>query len=200
MSLSPTGTFIWISILSDGDLPEFNAFLSKVDDQTSVGKNAKKREAPALWVGMQISAATVKNSLQGPQKIKNETALWPSDATSGNIFKETQNTNLKEYRHPYIYYSVMYNSQDTEATQVPINRQVDKKRWWYVALARWLSWLEHHPRHQSVLSSVPGQGIYLGCRFDPQLGHIPEATHRCLSPSSPTPFLSKVNKHLLGED
>ena len=29
--------------------------------------------------------------------------------------------------YPYVHYSVIYNSQDMKATQVPINRKVDKK-------------------------------------------------------------------------
>ena len=29
--------------------------------------------------------------------------------------------------HPYVYCSVIYNSQDLEAAQVPISRGVDKK-------------------------------------------------------------------------
>ena len=29
--------------------------------------------------------------------------------------------------HPYVHCSIIYNSQDTEATHVLINRQVDKK-------------------------------------------------------------------------
>ena len=47
-------------------------------------------------------------------------------STSGYISKEAQNTNSKEYMHPYVYCSVIYNSQAKETTQVPINRWVDK--------------------------------------------------------------------------
>lgn len=41
--------------------------------------------------------------------------------------KNPQNTNLKDYMHPYIHYSIIYSHQATEATQVPINRQEEKK-------------------------------------------------------------------------
>ena len=34
---------------------------------------------------METGAATVKNSMEFPQKIKNETVLWPSDSTAGTI-------------------------------------------------------------------------------------------------------------------
>ena len=46
-----------------------------------------------------------------------------------------------------------------------------------LALAGWLSWLEHHPLHQKVAGSIPSQGTYLGGRFDPWLGHVREATN-----------------------
>ena len=39
--------------------------------------------------------------------------------------------------------------------------------------AQWLSWLECHPMHQKIVGSISGQGTYLGCGFDPWLGHIP---------------------------
>ena len=40
---------------------------------TGVGKTVEKREPYALLVGTQIGAATVENSMQFPQKIKNRT-------------------------------------------------------------------------------------------------------------------------------
>ena len=55
---------------------------------------------PALLVAMQTDAATVKNSLEIPKKIKNGTSLWPRDFNSGDLSEETQNTNVKEYMHP----------------------------------------------------------------------------------------------------
>ena len=58
-------------------------------------------------------------------KLKNGTALWPSHSTSRNLSEETQNSNLKEYMHPYVHCRVIYNSQDLEAAQVSISRQVD---------------------------------------------------------------------------
>ena len=60
------------------------------------------------------------------KKIKNGTALRLSDSISGNISEETQNTNLKEHKHPCVHCSVFYNCQDTEAAQVSISRRVDK--------------------------------------------------------------------------
>ena len=53
-----------------------------------------------------------------------------------------------------------------------------------VALARWLSWLEHRPTHQKAVGSIPGQGTQLGFRFHPWSGRIPEATSQCFSLTS----------------
>ena len=58
--------------------------------------------------------------------MEKRTALWPSDSRSRYLSKETQNTNSKEYMHPYARCNIIYNSQDMEATQMPINRWMDK--------------------------------------------------------------------------
>ena len=43
----------------------------------------RKGKPSALLVGMQTGAATVENSTEFPQEIKNGTAFWPSDPTAG---------------------------------------------------------------------------------------------------------------------
>ena len=48
-------------------------------------------------------------------------------STSGNISNKTWNTNSKEYKHPFVHCSIIYNSHDLEAAQVPTRGQVDKK-------------------------------------------------------------------------
>ena len=55
------------------------------------------------------------------QKIKNGSAFWPSNPTSGNISEGIQNSNLKEHKHPYVHCTVIDNHQDMEAAQVSIN-------------------------------------------------------------------------------
>ena len=54
----------------------------------------RKGNSFALFVGIQIGADTVESNMETPQKIKNGSAFLPSDPTSGNISKKTQNTNL----------------------------------------------------------------------------------------------------------
>ena len=76
----------------------------------------------ALLVGMQTGAATVESSMEIIQKIEVGSAYLPSDLTSGNISEVTQNTNLKEYKHPCVHSSVIYDHQNMEAAQLSINR------------------------------------------------------------------------------
>ena len=56
----------------------------------------------ALLVGMQIGAATVESSMEIPQKVKNGSAFQLREPTSGNISRETRNTNSKAYIHMFI--------------------------------------------------------------------------------------------------
>ena len=60
----------------------------------------RKGNTFALLVGMQTGAATMESSMEIPQKMKNGSAFRPNDPISGNIFERTQNTNLKEQKHP----------------------------------------------------------------------------------------------------
>ena len=50
----------------------------------------------------------------------------PGNSTSGYLSKETQNTKLKRHTHPYVHCSIIYKSQDMEATQVSAHRQMNR--------------------------------------------------------------------------
>ena len=58
-----------------------------------------------------------------------------------------------------------------------------------MALARWLSWLEHHPIHQKVAGSIPGRGAHGRQLVDVSLS-------LCVYPALSS--LSKINKCILG--
>ena len=49
------------------------------------GTLCSSHQPDAVLVGMQIGGATVKNSMQFPQKTKNGTTPWPSNFTAGII-------------------------------------------------------------------------------------------------------------------
>ena len=57
----------------------------------------------------------MENSMEGPQKTKNRTTIWPSTSTPGFISRKNENTNLKTYMHPSFHSSTIYYSQDMEA-------------------------------------------------------------------------------------
>ena len=46
----------------------------------------------------------------------------------------------------------------------------NKKKIW--ALTEWLSWLERPSVNGRVAGLIPGQGLCVGCWFDPQLGPV----------------------------
>ena len=71
-------------------------------------------------------AATMENGMGIFQKTKNRTAILTNNFTSGYIPKENKNTNLKRHTHISVHCSIIYNCQDTEATQMLINRWMGK--------------------------------------------------------------------------
>ena len=55
-----------------------------------------------------------------------------SNYTTGYLSKENENTNLKSYMHPYVFWNIVYNNQSMEATSVSINRWIDNEDVWYI--------------------------------------------------------------------
>ena len=90
----------------------------------------RKEKSRAVFVGMQISAAIMENSMEVPQNINNgiisfySCAFWHSNPTSENISKE-QNTNLKEYMHPYVHCSAIW-----KLLKCPLADEWLKKLWY----------------------------------------------------------------------
>lgn len=80
----------------------------------------RKRNLRGLLLGLEIGTATMENSMEIPQKIKNRTNIKTINSTSWNFSKENKNIIQKIYMHPYVHVSIIYNSQDMEITQVPI--------------------------------------------------------------------------------
>ena len=70
----------------------------------------------ALLVGMKIRAATMENSMEAPQKIKNRTTIRSSNPSSGYLFERNEITISKRYLHPHVHCSIIYNSQDMGKT------------------------------------------------------------------------------------
>ena len=67
---------------------------------------------------------------------------------SGYISKENENTKSKRYMHPCVYSSIIYNTQNIEAIQVPINRQMEKEDVVYIYI------YTHIHTHNGILLSL----------------------------------------------
>ena len=70
--------------------------------------------------------------MEAPQKTT--TTMRFSHPTPVYISKENKNTNLKRYMYPNVHSGVAYNSQDIEAIQMSINRQMDEEYVVYVCI------------------------------------------------------------------
>ena len=76
----------------------------------------RKGNPRALLVGLYIGASTMENNMEVPQKIKNRTTVRSGNSTPGYLSEENENTNSKRYMHPCVHCSIIYNSQDMDAT------------------------------------------------------------------------------------
>ena len=64
------------------------------------------------WWECKLGATTTENSMEDPQKIKKKKIEPPNDP----------GIPLEKCMHPCVYGSIIHNSQDMDATKVPINR------------------------------------------------------------------------------
>ena len=87
----------------------------------------RKGNPLALLVGIQTGAATLENSMEVPQKVKNRTTLQSSDSITRYLPKEYKNTNSKGYMYPNVYSSATDNSQSMERAQMSIDGWMDKE-------------------------------------------------------------------------
>ena len=87
----------------------------------------RERISFALLVGMQTGAATLENSMEVPQKIKNRTTLQPSNCTNRYLSKGYRYAVSKEHMHPHVYSSTINNSQSMKRAQMSIDRWMDKE-------------------------------------------------------------------------
>ena len=70
----------------------------------------RERISFALLVGMQAGAATLENSMEVPQKIKNRAALGPINCIPRYLSKGYKNADSKGHMHPNVYSSIVNNS------------------------------------------------------------------------------------------
>jgi len=61
------------------------------------------------------------------KKKKNRATILSSNSTLRYFSKESKNINSKRHIQPFVYFSIIYYSQDTEAIQVSTNRGIDEE-------------------------------------------------------------------------
>ena len=99
---------------------------SKRQQITSVVEDVEKRELSYIVGGNVNWCSCYGNNMKKPQTIKNRTTMCTRNSISGYLCKENKSTNLKRYMHPYVHWSIIYNSQDMETNEVSIDGWMDK--------------------------------------------------------------------------
>ena len=87
----------------------------------------RKGSPLARLVGMWTGAATLENCVEVPQRVKNRSALWPSNCTVGDLPQRYRCNETPGHLHPDVYSSNVHNSQTVEGASVSI--EWIKKMW-----------------------------------------------------------------------
>ena len=67
----------------------------------------EEKESSCIIGEMQTVAATVEDSMEIPQKVKNRITISFNNSTTGYLHKEYKNNNLKGYMHLYVHCSII---------------------------------------------------------------------------------------------
>ena len=87
---------------------------------TDDGEDVEKEDFFCILVGMQTGAATLENSMEVPQKIKNRTTLRPCNCTTRYLSKGYKDADSKGHMRPDVYSSTINNSQSMKKAQMSI--------------------------------------------------------------------------------
>ena len=88
---------------------------------TNAAENVKKRNPSALLVGIKIGAATMENSTDVPQEIKNRTAIWSSHPLQGVYPKEMQSPSGRYLQTILLQY---YSEYPRHGSTVNVQQQM----------------------------------------------------------------------------
>ena len=79
-------------------------------------------EPLTLLVGTQAGAATVENSVEGPQEVENRATLRLRNCAAGDLPQRYRCNETPGHLHPDVSSSDVHNSQTVEGTSVSIER------------------------------------------------------------------------------
>jgi len=108
-----------------------NGYRQELRWQQMLVRMWRNRNTLSLLVGLQAGTATLKISLEVPQKIGHCTTWGPSYTTPENIPKRCSNIQQRHILH-YVHSSLIYNNQKLERTQMPFNRGLDTENMVYL--------------------------------------------------------------------
>ena len=90
----------------------------------------RKRISFAQLVGMQTGAATLENSMEVPQKIKNRTTLQSSNCTTRYLSKRYRCAVSKGHMYPNVYSSDIDIAKLWKEPKCPSMDEWIKKMWY----------------------------------------------------------------------
>ena len=76
----------------------------------------EKRTPVHYWWGSKLVQLLWETVWRFLKKIKNWATIQPSNFITQYLSEELENTNLKRLMHPYVHWSIIYYSHDTQAT------------------------------------------------------------------------------------
>ena len=88
----------------------------------------------ALLVGMQAGAATLENSIEVPENIKNRNVLQSSNCTTRYLSKGHRCAVLKGHMHPNVYSSTIEIGKVWKEPKCPSMDEWIKKMWYIYAM------------------------------------------------------------------
>ena len=96
----------------------------------------RKGNPLAMLVGMQAGTATVGNSVEVPQEVKNGATLQPSNCTTGYLPQRYRSSKTTWHLHPNVHSSNVHSSQTVQGTttQCPLRDEWIKKMWYIYIL------------------------------------------------------------------
>ena len=83
----------------------------------TTGEDAEKQESSCtFWWECKLEQCSGSFKKKQQQQHQKTELLYDPEIPLSGIYltEENENTNLKRYMHPYIYCSIIYNTQDTE--------------------------------------------------------------------------------------
>lgn len=97
----------------------------------------KRKSLKCWWECKLVQPLCMENSMEDLKKYKTRTTIQSSNSTSGYLFKENKNTNLKRYMNPYVNCSHQFTTARIwKQAKCPCIGEWIKKMWYaYICMS-----------------------------------------------------------------